>query len=49
MRQGDITLTEWDILMHLMEKRKEMIDELLVMCHDMVTLNKKLVLCRNPN
>ena len=44
IRQGDISLTEWDVLMILMKERKEMIEELLVRCHDLIARNKELEL-----
>jgi len=44
IRQGDITLTEWDVLMHLMEERKEMIERLLEIGHDLMARNMELEL-----
>jgi hypothetical protein len=44
IRQGDITLTEWDVLMQLMEERKEMIERLLVIGHDLLARNMELEL-----
>ena len=43
-RQGDITLTEWDVLMQLMEERREMIERALVICEDLITRNRELEL-----
>jgi hypothetical protein len=43
-RQGDITLTEWDVLMQLMEERREMIERALVICEYLITRNRELEL-----
>jgi hypothetical protein len=37
-------MTQWDVLMQLMEERKEMIEELFVICHDLSARNQNLQL-----
>jgi len=44
LRQGDITLTQWDVLMQLMEERREMIERALVICDNLLTRNRELEL-----
>jgi hypothetical protein len=43
-RRGDITLTEWDVLMQLMEERREMIERAFVICDDLIARNRELEL-----
>jgi len=37
-------MNQWDILMQLMDERKEMIEKLLSICHNLIEQNRVLII-----